>query len=66
MEESGDLMTGGQPLLVVTLDGPRLTDIPIKIVPMTYDQFQFPSLDLIFPARPINAATGYTYLCSYK
>lgn len=54
----------GDPLrdsLVVNIDGPRLSNIPISLVPTLYEDLEelFPSvLNQLFPTRPRSAATG--------
>lgn len=62
VNESGPSIPSSPPLLTVTVQGTGIGDIPVRIVPMTYEQFQtnFTSslLDQLFPARPINSAGG--------
>lgn len=50
------------PVLVVTIQGTRISDIPIRVVPVSYNQFEAmlssSLLDELYPTRPINAASG--------
>lgn len=57
---TGPVLPGGLPLLVVTVQGSAVGDIPVRILPTTYDQFQtdysLSILNQLFPTRPINPA----------
>ena len=70
MSESGSAIPDGQPLLVITVMGDAVGDIPALIVPVTYREFEeaYPSLlGQLFPARPINPASSeYWYIIICK
>lgn len=59
--ESGGILT----LLAVTIRGTSISDIPITISPLTYEQFatEFTAslLDILYPARPTSAAMGKAF-----
>ncbi len=62
-----NLPSPGSPvLLTVTILGDRINDTPIRIVPVTYNEFKTmlssSLLDQLFPSRPINAASGKTIM----
>lgn len=65
VDEAG--LLGSRPVLLsFTILGDKISDIPIRIVPVTYNEFEamFSSslLNELFPSRPINAASGINRL----
>lgn len=60
VRESDAAPADDMPFIIVTFSGTSLADIPIRITPLTYSQFQtdFSVLDQLYPARPITAASG--------
>lgn len=60
VEESGGVL----PLVVVTIQGIGVSDIPITVTPLTYNEFgaelSASLLEQLYPTRPITAATGNT------
>lgn len=62
VRESDTAPADDLPFIIVTFRGTSLTEIPIRITPLTYSQFQtdFSTLDQLYPARPVTAASGNT------
>ena len=52
-------------ILTITIRGTVIFDIPVRIVPLTYLEFEAmlssSLLSELFPTRPINAASGIQY-----
>lgn len=67
VNEAGGPSIGDQVLLFITVQGERISDIPIRILPLTYNEFDTmlssSLLNELFPARPINAAMGNYFYC---
>ena len=62
LSDGGDSRGGPPGSLLVSIQGTSVGDIPVRILALTYSEFEadisLVVLDQLFPARPVNGATG--------